>query len=29
LSLQREGKGVMTASDFLRGAAIHAGQDLG
>jgi methionyl-tRNA formyltransferase len=29
LSLQREGKGVMTASDFLRGTAIHAGQDLG
>jgi methionyl-tRNA formyltransferase len=29
LSLQREGKGVMKVSDFLRGTAIHAGQVLG
>jgi methionyl-tRNA formyltransferase len=29
LSLQREGKGVMTATDFLRGTAISAGQALG
>jgi methionyl-tRNA formyltransferase len=29
LSLQREGKGVMAATDFLRGTAIYAGQVLG
>jgi methionyl-tRNA formyltransferase len=29
LAIQREGKGVMTATDFLRGTAISAGQVLG